>query len=288
MTRTFGIEIEAYGNSTANVAAKLNAAGISCRVDGYYNHEARSYWKIVSDGSLRNDRGNNRNCYEIVSPILQGEEGLRQVRVVMQVLQRIGAKVNRSCGMHVHVGAAGLDVRAFKRIAKAFLVYEPFFDSVVSPERQRSNAHYTRSNVQALSHQGEAYSTTFQRGGFDEKSIRIALTKLDECDTVSQVIATMSPNRSMKLNMTAINRHGTLEFRQHHGAICPVAASEWIKLILAFVERSKDLKEVEGYGATPKPGQLAKSFYSRHKLSPETIAHFEARRARFEQVVTAA
>jgi len=283
MTRTFGIEIEAYGNSTANVAAKLNAAGISCRVDGYYNHEARSYWKIVTDGSLRNDRGNNRNCYEIVSPILQGEEGLRQVRVVMQTLQRIGAKVNRSCGMHVHVGAAGLDVRAFKRIAKAFLVFEPFFDSVVAPERQRSNAHYTRSNVQALSHQGEPYQPNFQRGGFDHKAVQIAVTKLDECDTVPQVIATMSPTRSMKLNMTAVNRHGTLEFRQHHGAICPVAASEWIKLILAFVEGAAAKKELRPLHRAPTADEKAANFYKRYNLSPETIAHFEARRARFTQ-----
>jgi hypothetical protein len=41
---------------------------------------------------------------EVVSPVLCGEAGLRQVAVVCAWLKSIGAKVNRSCGLHVHVG----------------------------------------------------------------------------------------------------------------------------------------------------------------------------------------
>ena len=72
--RKFGIEIEAFGVSTYRVQDALRAAGLNAEVEGY-NHITRSHWKITSDASI-----NGRNAFELVSPILQGQNGLRQLK----------------------------------------------------------------------------------------------------------------------------------------------------------------------------------------------------------------
>lgn len=59
-------------------------------------------WVAKSDGSIR-----ARGAYmgvEIVSPVLCGADGVQQVRAACEWFQRVGARVNRSTGFHVHVG----------------------------------------------------------------------------------------------------------------------------------------------------------------------------------------
>jgi len=64
-------------------------------------------WNCQADGSLSiNDY--TMMAVEIVSPVLRGIEGLRQVAKVAEVLTNAGAKVNSTCGVHVHVGAQSI------------------------------------------------------------------------------------------------------------------------------------------------------------------------------------
>lgn len=110
--RTFGIEMEivvptahASNQSTAQayIAQVLEAAGVSTRAE-YYNHSNRPYWKVVTDASI----GGNGVGYgvEVVNPVLSGAAGEAQVEIVCNALVAAGALVNRTCGMHVHHGAA--------------------------------------------------------------------------------------------------------------------------------------------------------------------------------------
>lgn len=59
-------------------------------------------WKATADGSIVARRG--RVGCEFVSPILRGPDGLRQIMEVCRTLATMGAQVNPSCGLHVHVG----------------------------------------------------------------------------------------------------------------------------------------------------------------------------------------
>jgi hypothetical protein len=84
--RDFGIEIEAFGVNPATLERKLNEAGIETRYEGY-NHTTRTYWKIVTDSSL-----NGHDTFELVSPILNGENGLEQLEKVCRVLKANNVK----------------------------------------------------------------------------------------------------------------------------------------------------------------------------------------------------
>lgn len=103
-THKFGIEIEAYNCDMRRLPRELQDAGIVVAVEGY-NHTTRENWKLVTDGSLQ---GNN--TFELLSPILVGEAGLKELEKVCWVLDLCDAKINDSCGLHVHLDAAGFNM----------------------------------------------------------------------------------------------------------------------------------------------------------------------------------
>jgi hypothetical protein len=76
-------------------------------------------WSFRRDGSLSANSG--MNAVELVSPILEGSSGMRQVREVCRGLAAGGAKVNATCGLHVHIDAKNFTksmVESLKEMAR--------------------------------------------------------------------------------------------------------------------------------------------------------------------------
>lgn len=99
---TFGIEIECTLPAEKIQELNILVGGYHCgrQIPGLANG-----WNAQRDGSIRPDAG--FVGVEVVSPILKGEDGVAQVKAVAEWLNANGAKVNGSCGFHVHVGFAG-------------------------------------------------------------------------------------------------------------------------------------------------------------------------------------
>ena len=72
--RKFGVEIEAYNCTCQRLVRELTEAGIEVASERY-NHDLRPHWKLVTDSSL-----NGNDTFELVSPILEGEDGLEKRR----------------------------------------------------------------------------------------------------------------------------------------------------------------------------------------------------------------
>ena len=228
MNRKFGIEIEAYNVDKTALARALNAAGILCAVEGY-NHQTRGHWKIVSDGSLQ-----GYNTFELVSPILEGDNGLMQVEIVCQVLKRLDAKVNTSCGLHVHIDARDIDVNGLKRVSKMWMKYESCFDALVTPSRRNNRwAAGLRCKFANLDAAFLAIDATQTRAG-----IAYAMNS-DGCST----------SRYHKLNLESLQRHGTIEFRQHQGTVDGIKITNWVKLVGGFVQSAIAAKTIRKVGA---------------------------------------
>ena len=128
---TFGVELELSDSQGANQAAIAytitNLSAVRVRVVHSYHqaHKPISTWKLVSDGSLVCSR-NAPDCskFELVSPILRGEEGLEQCRDVLKALRKstsTNISVNRSMGFHVHVSVEGFSLEEIKKICLNFV-----------------------------------------------------------------------------------------------------------------------------------------------------------------------
>lgn len=95
---TFGIEIECLVPNSARLPIGTYSNPREIR-NGFPEG-----WQIKTDSTVSTTMRNYRGI-EIVSPILKGIDGLDQLKQVTDKLDEMGARVNRTCGFHVHVGA---------------------------------------------------------------------------------------------------------------------------------------------------------------------------------------
>ena len=131
--RNFGIEIEAYNCTRERLARELTAAGIRVEVESYNHTDHTDHWKLVTDSSL-----SGNNTFELVSPILHGEQGLEELEKVCWVLDLCNAKVNDSCGLHVHMDAAEFDLQTWKNLVITYKRLENVIDHFM-PRSRRNN-----------------------------------------------------------------------------------------------------------------------------------------------------
>ena len=78
----------------------------------------RSYDQILVGGQWRDPAGGAR--IEVVSPPLQyTDESFTEVRKVCAALGRLGANINQTCGMHVHVNAGDMTPAQARAISRS-------------------------------------------------------------------------------------------------------------------------------------------------------------------------
>lgn len=206
-TRKFGIEIEAYNCTREKLASELRAAGIDVAVEGY-NHTTRNHWKLVTDASLT---GNN--TFELVSPVLEGEAGLKELEKVCWVLEFCDVKVNDSCGLHIHMDAADFDLQTWKNLALSYKHLERVIDSFM-PQSRRQNYY-----CKGLS--------------------SISAVDIQAAQSINDLQAAFGNNRYRKVNLEAYARHRTVEFRQHSGTTNFTKMENWVRFLNGLITFAK-------------------------------------------------
>lgn len=223
-TRRFGLELEFFGISRARVKEVLREAAIPVWAYGDYG-DGRECWRVTSDGSIDARSGDS---VELVSPILSGREGLAQVADVVKLMLEAGAKVNKSCGFHVHVDAAGLSGATFMNIVKRYARFETQIDSFMVHSRRATNNNYCRDVASLVGR----FTTTVPTSTADDVA-RLASRELYD-ETSGRYVG----GRYHKVNLTAFLRHGTIEFRHHSGTMNATKVVNWIAFCLNFVAES--------------------------------------------------
>lgn len=206
--RNFGIEIEAYNCTRERLARELTAAGINVQVEGYNHTDHTDHWKLVTDSSL-----SGNNTFELVSPILHGEQGLEELEKVCWVLDLCNAKVNDTCGLHVHMDAAEFDLSTWKNLILTYKRLEGVIDNFM-PHSRRNN-HYCKALT-----------------AITENSIKHARN-------IGDLRAAFFHNRYHKVNLEAYTRHRTVEFRQHGGSTNFTKMSAWIHFLAKMITFAK-------------------------------------------------
>ena len=211
---TFGVEIECIVPRDA-VIGKANENRLPVHYEGYNHRDNRSYYKFVTDSSVVDNNGNN--CYsgsdaiECVSPILDNNaKGLASLENCCKTLNEAGAYVNRSCGLHVHVGIEKLNGEQIVNIYKNYQKLESLIDSFMAPSRRGTECQW------ACSLQRFDFSNCYGQRDIE----RLVYT------------------RYCKVNPQAYSAHKTIEFRQHQGTTDYKKISMWVKFCTKLVAYS--------------------------------------------------
>lgn len=226
--RRFGVEIECVGIDHYAAALALENARIPAAAEGWNHVVAWDYWKCTTDGSL----SSMRSC-EVVSPPLTSTD---EVRTVLKALSAAGARINRSCGFHVHHEVTDLTGDQMASLLWMFHDNQETMDTLVAPSRR------VRSNYLGPLNRGEvsSYATTFSQLPNDEDhdaKVRWAQ---------GRGIGGHGPSRYRHLNVHAYGCYGTIEFRQHQGTLNARKAIEWILLGRAMIHAAVRGAEVRG------------------------------------------
>lgn len=137
-TQTIGVEIEMTG-LTREDAAKIVAAHFgttATRVNAQWSYTEDNQgreWKITRDASIRIDGG---EACELVTPILKWND-IETLQEIIRKLRRAGAKVNESCGLHVHIGAAGMTATAIRNLVNNVASHEQLLYKALNVHENR-------------------------------------------------------------------------------------------------------------------------------------------------------
>lgn len=164
---------------------------LSMKPEGRDTPTGQVCWSYKHDGSVHGGQENR----EIVSPILRGENGIKQLKIICSAMRRSGFYSNATAGVHVHLGAAGLSLDTFKNICWNYTGFEPLIDMMFPSDRRWSNAYFA-----------ESFSSI---SNFEQK-----LDRANSFADLTNYSGIMGGGRYWKVNLQAFNSLGTIEFRQ--------------------------------------------------------------------------
>jgi hypothetical protein len=214
----YGVEIECYvprNIGQRGVADALNRMGVRAVVSGYAGRDY-SVWQVKTDSSLGSPPVGYTGI-EVVSPILAwNEDGTphENLRKVSEYLVSIDAKVNVSCGGHVHVDVSSLDANGLARLVEIYYTNHGAISQTVLPARTRNNS-WSRVNA----YWGDAVARIRRNGMHDAHYIG---------------------GHANAINSDWYAQRGTLEFRQREGSINYYKITGWVGFLMAMVSAAAD------------------------------------------------
>lgn len=146
----FGVELEFTGLTRKEAARVLgHLFGVNPVYEGgayrtwlVLDHKNR-YWKIKYDSSIRPEMparalsldSTDYRC-ELVTPVLEYED-IPLLQEVIRTLRRAGARVNDSCGLHVHVDASNHTAKSLRNLAVMWSCYQDLTYKALRVKEQR-------------------------------------------------------------------------------------------------------------------------------------------------------
>ena len=244
-TRTFGVEIEmtwfdrakadgfvnplgSGGSSSTRSDSDLLArfltayARLDARGVGYYGNTTPNQrlantkvWEVKTDGSV------GGMGLELVSHILKGNDGIAELKALCDALAFVDAKVDRSCGLHVHWGKKGFSLAAEAQLMNLYNANAIALSAMLPSSRASDRGSYGVFNAQSE-----------------------LVTKTDSANNRQLESASdptgLNARRGYTSGRYAVNFRPryTVEFRQHGGTTDFEKISNWVYLTQAFMNEA--------------------------------------------------
>ena len=229
--QNFGLELEFTG-----ITRKQAAAAIAKTINGNYEYsntgggydkrEVRGAdgrkWTIMSDSSVTGSY--NGNGGEFVTPICTYND-IETVQECVRALRKAGAKVDSSCGLHIHIDGKNHNAKSLKNLVFNFKAKQDLIYKAVKAEDRKQN-RYCRVIDDRLVDKIKGNK------------------KLDMDSLADDWYNTYAPGQSRTqhyndsryhaLNLHSIWYRGTVEFRLFHATLHAGEVRAYINLCLAM------------------------------------------------------
>ena len=228
---TFGVEMECFVNRGA-IRTAAEQTGMAYEYEGYNHRDGHAYFKFTTDASL----GGMPDPIECVSPVLKGGNGKKLLKNACKTLNNADAKVNQTCGLHVHIGAAKLTAKQYVSVFVNYAYLEGVINSFMAQSRR--NNRFARPIAESVEN-------------------------LKQCDSIEGVWRTLG-TRYATVNPDSYNRHKTIEFRQHGGTTNYDKIVNWVAFCGKLVNWSKNHRleaPVASIDEIPFLNEKEKSFF---------------------------
>jgi Putative amidoligase enzyme len=200
--------------------AKLNN-GIK-KVDPTFKNNIKAVEKVVRahSGSIVHDGSLARGGFEITTSPAAGDVFVKQVKKICKTLASSHAKVDNSCGLHVHVDARDLNYHDMLRLINLYIVIEPILFSMV-PKRRR-NTHYCKPCAGTYTDAFNKYKNVYGNNlGFRTIKEMVINAIYNDFNSKNRRGHKYTPARYVALNLHSWFYRGTIEFRLFEGSIDP-------------------------------------------------------------------
>jgi len=237
---TFGVEVEV---TTSNITREelssyLKEKNVEVTATRSYTHEITKGYKVVTDSTV--------SGFEVVSPILKGEEGLKNMeRMVNALNEHPNVSVDRHCGVHVHFGISekdengnwkeSLSLEKIKNAINLYVKHEETICKTHAPSRRYNGRGF---NVPVT----QGYDTDWN--GIIKQTQKI-IRKVNKAHNLNGV-QRIFDYHSRTINMDSFFRQGTIEFRAHQGSTDSEKIRNWIVFLSRLFTTTKKVSAVFG------------------------------------------
>jgi hypothetical protein len=179
-------------------------------------------WRAVFDSSL-----GQIESAEVVSPILRYGD-IETLQEIVRALRRARAKVSSSCGIHIHVGAEGLQAKHLANLAKTVHKRERLIEAALQINLGRLRTYTKPVNarfVEEVARLGAATDESLKRAWYG-----------GEPRTGSKYHET----RYHGLNLHSVWYRGTIEFRWFESTLHAGKIRAYIQFCLALCTKASN------------------------------------------------
>ena len=184
--RCFGVEIE------------------TCECSDFRQLHGATEWGCVYECSTQGR--------ELVSPILEGDEGFDAVANICDFANDHDWTVDSSCGLHIHLDARDLSSDQLLRVVyayrKTYMLWKKFVTRSRSSNSMCGAPQYSCADVKAAEHFEDLAETS---------------------------------DRFEFLNLRAYICHGSIEIRLYHGSLNAREICNWVAIHTRFIDAVKDM-----------------------------------------------
>jgi hypothetical protein len=229
---SFGVEFEGHNLnlSRREVAEQMTSAGFPMQATGYSHDEFPGQIKLTTDVTVfpQSTPPGRKHHFEMVTNLekSQGETGLKYVMGTLDKMQELGARIDRTSGIHIHLDNSKWTQQHKINLAINFAIIEPWLSlsvpswrrpsrffasqwyqnwSVSQVERLKASTD-KRSMIQAISASREKRLNITCSRGYPTWELRFPASNTDA--------ATIEAHIMMWWRLSQISAYGVLDYKK--------------------------------------------------------------------------